>query len=262
MDTQERKISDALSSLMQGRPIQKPENIPLSPKVAPVFADSKDEKNGISLLVGMTYHSISGNVKDRDILIRRIMKSNGEYYIVGVAMDIRAPRLIKVAHIQEIRDVISGRVYQNPYDFLAQKFGVVNTVAPVEQKKKNEFSTVVDRTGHEMTVLMYLIAIDSKRDKRERDVVFQFVKNKTQDLTYDDDELTDYLNSLAPDEECFLTSFKEILKQSYESIQQFVETMIDVIMSDGVIDPRERTFLGKVLALLDKQGFNIELPEL
>lgn len=261
MENQAQNLSDAVASLMQGRPTQKTQNIPMSPKVAPIFSQSQDKNTAVSLLVGMTYQSLSENIKNRDILIRRILKSKGEYYIEGVAMDIRAPRLIKVSHIKEIRDAVSGRVYQNPFEFLSGKFGITDDKksTPASQPQ-SDFSKVVERTGHEMTVLMYLIAIDGSRDKRERDKAFAYIKSRTTDLNYDENELMDYLISLAPDEECFRIALEKILKLDVGIVQKLLETILDIIMADGKIDKRERVFLSLLMGTLEQEGYDISLP--
>ena len=106
----------AVSASAQTTPV--PENIRTT------LTQGKEDAAGISLLVSMSYKSLAGNLKDRDILIRRIIHSKGDLYIDGVAMDIRAPRLIKVGHISEIRDISSGRVYDNPYEFIQNRLGV------------------------------------------------------------------------------------------------------------------------------------------
>ena len=247
---------------------------PLTPAAVPpppppqtvqtIMGSSQEARSGISILVSMSYESISGNLHSRDVLIRRVIHAKGEYYIDGVAMDKYAPRLIKVSHIRGIRDISSGKVYYNPYEFIQNRLGVQMTL-PAQQaqsipKPADQFAQVIERTGHEMTVLMYLVAVDGVRQTRERDKVFQYVKSRTKDLTYADQELTDYLISLAPDEESFRASLAAVLGQSEEVVQGFIETVLDVIMADGRVDPKERAFLLKIMELLEKEGYNISLP--
>jgi len=231
-----------------------------------VVNNSKEAGTGISLLVSMTYQSLSGNMRSRDILIRRIIQAKGDYYIDGVAMDKYAPRLIKFSHIRGIRDVSSGKVYYNPYEFAQNRLGVKVTLPQVEEKQPeplsppNDFTKVIERTGHEMTALMYLVAIDGQRDKTEREKVFEYVKSRTTDLKYDDRELSDYLISLAPDKECFEAALSKALTQDQTVVQGFVEAILDVIMADGKVDPRERDFLINILDLLEKEGYDISVP--
>ena len=60
---------------------------------------TREKDSGYALLANIIYRSISGNEKDRDFLIRRVIHSKNDMFIDGMAMDIRAPRLVKVSEI-------------------------------------------------------------------------------------------------------------------------------------------------------------------
>lgn len=245
----------AVSASAQTTPV--PENIRTT------LTQGKEDAAGISLLVSMSYKSLAGNLKDRDILIRRIIHSKGDLYIDGVAMDIRAPRLIKVGHISEIRDISSGRVYDNPYEFIQNRLGVTvrdKVSAAAVPCAKDDFAKAIERVGQEVTVLMYLVAIDGTRDKSERQKVFEYAKSRTADLTYNDQELNDYIISLAPDEECFSMALAKSLAKDQSTVQGLVEAMLNVIMADGRVDDKERSFLIRIMDLLEQDGYEISLP--
>jgi len=271
MDIKVQQLQEAVALLNQGRQpaLQTVPTPPPPPAVAQVMTQFNELNSGISVLVSMSYQSISGNKKDRDILIRRVIHSQGAYYIDGVAMDIRAPRLIKVANISSIRDIGSGKVYTDPYAFLRERLGVsvasphtsetlagMPTLAPA---KKNEFPKVLERCAHEMTVLMYLVAIDGVRRKSERDRVIRYVQARTTDLQYDVKDLNEYLISLAPDEESFTAALARVLAKDKAVVQPFVETILDVIMADGHVDDKERAFLIRIMDLLEQDGYDIDL---
>jgi len=262
MDEKVKSIHEAIALLNSGKIFsQRTPTPPPPPKIQNVIQSSEEKNAGISLLVSMTYQSLSGNMKKRDILIRRVIQNKNEIYLDGVAMDIRAPRLIKVANIREIQDVTSGRTYDNPLEFIQSRLGVPLKQEPEEpQKQKNEIGAVIERVGHEMTALMYLVAIDGHRDKVEREKVFQYVKSRTTDLSYSDDDLNEYLISLAPDEECFADALERVLKKDQNTVQHFVEAILDIIMADGKVDDKERSFLIKIMDLLEQDGYDISLP--
>ncbi|MBQ7413454.1 MAG: TerB family tellurite resistance protein [Alphaproteobacteria bacterium] len=263
MNIKAENINEAIALLNQNRVAPSPIAAPPPPSIQKITTDSKEKNAGISLLVFMIYQSLSGNLKQRDILIRRVIQSHGELYIDGIAMDKRVPRLIKASSIREIRDISSGRIYTNPYDFIQNRLSVAvdqNKLSPQAQAQPNDFVRVIERTGAEMTALMYLVAIDGHRDKVEREKVFQYVKSRTTDLTYDDSELSDYLISLAPDQECFATALTKVLSQTQEIIQKFIEAVLDVITADGQIDKREKDFLVRIMDFLEEEGYNIVVP--
>ena len=260
MNIKAENLSEAIAVLNQNRTniiTTKPVS-EISQSAKGVIDNAQEKRTGISVLVSMTYQSLSGNIKNRDVLIRRIINSKGEFYIDGVALDIRAPRLIKLSCVSEIRDTVSGHIYTNPKEFVQKHLGVSTENKPIPEK--DGFETLIDRTGSEMTVLMYLVAIDGKRDKTERQKVFDYIKSRTADLSYEDDRLNDYLISLAPDEECFSTALASVLSKEQSVVQPFVETIMDIIMADGQVDNRERAFLIRIMDLLEQDGYDIRLP--
>jgi len=265
MDVKAKSLHEAIALLNQGRnlPMSDVKNTPPPPAVAGIVGQAQEANTGISLLVTLKYQSLSGNLKERDILIRRVIRNKTELYLDGVAMDIRAPRLIQVSRIREIRDITTGRIYTNPFEFVETRLGVHpvgQSAAATPAQKKNDFAQVIERTGHEMTVLMYLVAIDGKRDKSERDTVFKYIRSRTPDLTYPDSDLEEYLISLAPDTESFTAALGQVLKEEKSVVQLFVEAILDVIMVDGRVDDRERSFLVRLMSILEQDGYEITLP--
>ena len=261
MDAKAKSLHEAIALLNQGRQMPLVDSkTPPPPSIKGIMDTSHEANTGISLLVTIKYRSLSGHLKDRDILIRRVIQSKTDLYLDGVAMDIRAPRLIKVSQILEVRDITTGRIYQNPFEFVENRLGITLPQNSVKKEPKNDFSKLIERTAQEMSVLMYLVAIDGKRDKKEREVVFNYIKSRTTDLTYSDSDLEDYLISLAPDTESFSAALGEILKKENSVVQRFIETILDVIMVDGKIDPRERSFLIRQMDVLEQDGYEITLP--
>lgn len=213
---------------------------------------------GVSMLVGITYKSISGNYKDRDFLIRRVIQGKNEIYIDGLATDIRAPRLVKVSQIDQIRDIGSGRIYDNAYRFLQDKLGI--TVADdILPEKLSEFAKVIEQMYNEITVLMYVVAIDGIREKTERNTVAKYVRAQTPNLNYTDTELDEYLISIAPDAPSAGMAFQKVLAKDKSVLQPFIEALINVIMANGDVNPKEQAFLAKVMDLLESQGFKFDL---
>lgn len=206
---------------------------------------TREKDSGYALLANIIYRSISGNEKDRDFLIRRVIHSKNDMFIDGMAMDIRAPRLVKVSEIKQIRDIGTGRIYDNAYKFLQDRLGVhvKNEILP---EKLNTFGELVKRMHNEIAVLMYVVALDGIREKSERMAVMKYVKEHTKDLQYTDEELNDYLISVAPDAESAGMAFQRILRKDRQTIQDFISALISVIMANGKADDKERVFLAKV----------------
>lgn len=235
---------------------------PPPPLVAEHLNSGHEQAAGASILVEMTYKSLSGNMKKRDILIRRVINSKGELYINGLATDIKAPRLIKVSNIVQIHDVGTGRFYDNPFEFVQQKLGV-----SVDDKKDSaqsvphsDFEKVIERTAPAMTVMMYLSGLDGERSPAERQKIVDHVRARTKDLHYTDQELNDYLISLAPDYESFKLALQRVISKDKSVIQLVVEGILSVITADDKVDEKERAVLSQIMSLLEQEGFEFHLP--
>lgn len=220
----------------------------------------QDQRVGISILVSMSYKTPTETIKDRDILIRKVVHSHGDFFINGLAMDIKAPRLIKVKDITEIRDLTTGRIYQNPTEFIEQKLGIPLVADTQQATAKSDFQRVIERTGPAMTVLTYLSGLDGMRRPDERKKIMEHVRSRTTDLNYTDDEINDYLVSLAPDLESFKMALQQILSKDKSVVQSVVQSMLDVVTVDNKIADRERAFISRIIGLLEKEGFEFNLP--
>ncbi len=249
-------------------------NVPQPPVLSPkaivqTMNESAEHAGGLSVLVNLSYQSLSGNYKDRDILIRRVIHNRNEYYLDGFALDIQAPRLIKISQITTIRDVTSGRVYANPYLFLRDRFGMEMQSMPLgheteettsQQPVLTDFARVIQETGPEMTILMFLVAVDGKRQPDERQRVLEYVKYRTPHLNYSDEELNEYLISLAPDEDSCTMALHYVIEKGKSIIQDFLEAMVDIISMDGTINIREKAFLARTIDLLEQEGYTFSMP--
>ena len=268
MTTTTTDVLQALQDLSAGKgiiPTSSPMEEPLSSQTEvadthTIVQNGHETRVGVSMLVGMTYKSADGSQKERDFLIRRVIQGKNEIYIDGLATDIRAPRLIKVSQIIHIHDIGTGRVYDNAYKFLQDKLGiyVADDILP---ETLPTFAEVIERLHNEITVLMYVVAIDGIREKTERNTVAQYVRSQTQDLTYTDTQLDEYLISIAPDATSAGMAFQKVLAKDKSVLQPFMEALINVITANGEVDPKEQAFLAKVMDLLDAQGvkFNFGL---
>lgn len=255
----ELEVLKALQDLSSGKGVNILPDTTVSPATLSTdIKNAHETRVGVSMLVGITYKSTDGSIKERDFLIRRIVQVKKDAYIDGIAVDVKAPRLIKASQIIKIDDIGTGRKYDNPYKFLQDKLGISIT-DDILPEQLPTFATVIERMHNEITVLMYVVAIDGIREKTERKVVADYVRSQTPDLTYSDDELDDYLISIAPDATSAGMAFQRILSKDKTVLQPFVEALINVIMANGTADEKERIFLAKVLDLLENKGFRFDL---
>ncbi len=236
----------------------------LSPQaIAQTVKESAEHAGGLSVLVTISYQSLSGHYKGRDVLIRRVIHNKNEYYLDGFALDIQAPRLIKISQISAIHDVTSGLDYDNPYVFLKNRFGLemaTSNETETQTPHLTDFARVIQETGPEMTVLMYLVAIDGRRKPAERNLVLEYVKKRTPHLTYNESDLNEYIISLAPDEEACTMALHYVIERGKEVIESFLSVMLDIITADNDVNLHEKAFLARTIDILEQEGYTFTLP--
>lgn len=222
--------------------------------------NSDEERAGISVLALIGYKSLTGHIKNREFLIRRVIQNQNDYYLDGLAMDIHMPRLIRVKQISFIQENSTGKIYSNPFKFLQQVLGIdVNN--SIFDEEMSDFAKAIQETGNELTVLMYLVAVDRIRSAVERKKVLAYVRRRVPYLDYDEEKMNDYLISLAPDDDSFSMAFHQILKKGIIVIQPLIETILDIILADGQVHVKERALLARLIDLLKQDGYQFQLPE-
>lgn len=261
MEIKQQDILDTIKSLkgVENNAISATDPAAIPNVVRETLQKSNESTSGVSIKAIISYESLSGHIKNREFLIRRIIKNKDEYFIDGLALDIDAPRLIRVSQISYIMDPVSEYTYSDPYQFIQNVLGV-----DVEDyylpEPMSDFAKAIKEVGNEITVLMYLVAIDGVRRPEERERVLAYVKRRIPYLKYDETQMNDYLISLAPDDDSFSMAFHRVLKKGKLVIQPMLETVLDIIMADGVIHTKEKAFLARLIDLLRQDGYEIDLP--
>ena len=261
---------------LTGENIQDLEKAHQQPVANPEVRKHLQSKNvlasGISVLAEVDYTSLSGNAQHRDVVIRRVMKSGKDIFIDAFCLGIKAPRLIKMASIQKIKDKKSGQEFTNPAEFFENVLGVdmaekpqkgfdlnsIQTPLQASNSSRGELKTAIARTRNEITALMFISGVDGNRDHIEFEQIAQYVHRRCPDLVFKDEDLYQYLNMLYPDQESFYQSMERILGNEGWVVKLFLEHMIHLISSDGKIDEKERIFLAEVMTILKNEGFVIK----
>lgn len=228
--------------------------------VQDTLSSSTEIHAGISVKAKITYESLSLNLKKRDFLIRRIIKNKDDYFIDGIALDIKAPRLVRVSQISCVEDISTGKMYGDAYVFLQNVLGidVDDSYLP---EPMSDFAKAIRETSHEITVLMYLVGVDGSAASKERQWVLKHVRSRVPYLVYNDVEMNDYLVSLMPDSDSFSTAFHYILRKGKEVVEPLFQSILNVITADGEIHEREKAFLARIIDWLKQDGYQIDIQE-
>jgi len=68
-----------------------------------------------------------------------------------------------------------------------------------------------------------------------------------------------YISRLFPDEQSFYEAVEVIVKYPHEDLQLFVETFLQLVLSDSVIHDNERELLAELLYLSRLQGAELNI---
>ena len=216
------------------------------------------------------YTSLSGKDQQREVIIRRLLKSGPHLFMEAFCPSIKEPRLIKVDQIISIEDVVSHYVDNDPFHFIEYRLGISlappeqpqQQIQPSEQEKdfalNGELFTAMRLTRAEMTALMFFARADRELLPEEVDVVIDYVHRRCPHLTFKDADLRNYLMTLVPDPDSFNVAIHQIVQKEPWILQMFIENMMTLIARDQKIAPEESELAQQVIAQVEKQGFEIE----
>ena len=222
---------------------------------------------GLSVRVLLKYASLSGEVKERQVVLRRIFKNRDEIFIDALCLDINEPRLIKFKSIVHIIDVNTKTFYPNPENFFEKVLGIDldESKKPVKKKEvkaldkssllNGELKTAINLTRYEITALLFVAGIDGHRDASEFRTILDYVHKRCANLTFNDLDLLNYMRLYYPDGQSFYYALERILGQEGWVVKMFVEKLMSLITADGKVHEKEKLFLADFLAVLDEEGF-------
>lgn len=227
--------------------------------------------DAISVHASVHYTSLSGKDQQREVIIRRLLRSGSHLFMEAFCPIINEPRLIKVDQIISIEDIAAHYVDNDPIHFIEHRLGISLSPAqtqPLEQPQPSpqekefemngELFTAMRLTRAEMTALMFFARADRELLPEEVDVVIDYVHRRCPHLTFKDADLKNYLVTLVPDPESFNIAIRQIVQKEPWILQMFIENMMTLIARDQKITPEESELAQQVIALVEKQGFEIE----
>ena len=227
---------------------------------------------GLSSKATINYISLSGEEKERNIIIRRIFKSGKNFMIDALCLDINAPRLIKSQNIQKLIDIQSNKTYTDILSFFDEVLEMdvpgdknakqedthsknVSEYSFNSSLKHGELKTAINRTRHEITALLFVSCLDGEKHIDEMQKVVDYVRWRCPDLTIDNQELMHYLENNCPDVQSFYFSLERILGKEGWIVKMFLEKLMELIVSDGNTADKEKLFLADFIRILEEEGF-------
>lgn len=215
---------------------------------------------GISARVLMKYYSLSGELKERQVVLRRIFKNKSEIFIDAFCLDINEPRLIKLKNVLQVVDINTKTLYANPENFFEDVLGIdlkekEKTHLEASSLSKGELKTAINLTRYEITALLFIAGVDNQRDDEELKTIVDYVHTRCPNLTFNDKDLMDYLHLYYPDSQSFYFALERILGQEGWIVKMFIEKLKSLIVADGKVHEKEKLFFADFLAVLEEEGF-------
>ena len=210
----------------------------------------------LSVAVGIIYYDETGGLVDRLITVRRIFGRNGDVLIDAFCHDIEAPRMILLSKAVRLYDIKTLFAYADPTSFLLHDIG---GYAPDETFKDNGFIKALSIVRYDLAALAYLAKADADKSDMENRLIFKYVKRRCASVFFDEQQMMGYISRLFPDEQSFYEAVDVIVKYPQEDLQLFVETFLQLVLSDSVIHDNERELLAELLYVLRRQGVELNI---
>lgn len=210
----------------------------------------------LSAAVGIIYYDETGGLVDRLITVRRIFGRKGDILIDAFCHDIEAPRMIFLSKAVRLYDIKTLLPYQYPAQFLLRDIG---GYAADDSFKDNGFIQAMTLVRYDLAALAYLAKADADKSELENKLIFEYVKKRCRTVSFDEDQMMRYISRLFPDEQSFYEAVEVIVKYPHEDLQLFVETFLQLVLSDSVIHDNERELLAELLYLSRLQGAELNI---
>lgn len=210
----------------------------------------------LSVAVGIIYYDETGGLVDRLITVRRIFGRKGDILIDAFCHDIEAPRMIFLSKAVRLYDIKTLLPYAYPAQFLLQDIG---GYAPDESFRDNGFIAAMTLVRYDLAALAYLAKADADKSDLENKLIFEYVKKRCRTVSFDEEQMMRYISRLFPDEQSFYEAVEVIVKYPHEDLQLFVETFLQLVLSDSVIHDNERELLAELLYLSRLQGAELNI---
>lgn len=210
----------------------------------------------LSVAVGIIYWDDMDRLVDRVVTIRRLFRRQGDILIDAFCHDLSAPRLIFFSRVVRLYDLKTFQTYEDPREFL------LYSVAGVSRgggRREDAFVAALSEVRYDLAALAFVARADSEKSDAENRLIFEYVKERCAHIPFDEKEMFSYISMLYPDEQSFYEAVDVIVKQSHNVLYPFVETFLQLILSDGVIHDNERELLAELLYILRLEGIELNI---
>lgn len=208
----------------------------------------------LSVAVGFIYWDEDGQLVDRIITVRRLFLRQGDILIDAFCHDISAPRLIPFSKGVRLYSLKTMAAYDNPRDFLLYH---IAGLSGSDQFDSVGFAQALSVVRYELAALAFVAKSDSNKSDAENELMAAYVLQRCPTITFDENEMLDYISMLVPDEQSFFEAIEIVVKQPKDVVYLFVHTFMQMLLSDGILHENECELLAELLYLLQLEGIEL-----
>ncbi len=219
--------------------------------------EEEELAHAVSARVGVSYLDNSGDVENKDIIIRRVIHKNNDLIIEAFDESAKEARIFFASIIQKIIELSTQEEFDNPKDFLSLYMGIrdVNNLTD----KASDFDTVISTVRSEVTALVFLASVDGHYMEAQKKMILQYIQERSKNIPINLDEVLMYLNRLHPDMDSFFSAIDDLSSQSSAVIQLFLECFVKLIYADNIVDSKEKIALSELLDTFKEDGLDIKI---
>lgn len=190
------------------------------------------------LVYHLCYRDSEGVASERIVTLSRIELAEDDVRLWCYCHLRRGPRLFVAHHIDQVFDVTTGEVHEDPVTFFETH--------PLLTSPPDPEAMAIKICKHEINLLTVLGAADGLFDADEQDHLVIHIWDRCPELTLDEDRLRRRLALFAPTELTFRNSLEQIARFKRGDPTRLIRTMRKIIDADGRVHPNEMAFAAEV----------------
>lgn len=222
----------------------------------PDNAPDETVATALSVAVGIIYWDDENMLVDRVITIRRLFRRSGDILIDAFCHDLGAPRLVFFSRVVRLYDLRTMQAFDDPKTFLLNR---IVGISSLKGGKTASYITALSEIRYDLAALAFVARADSEKSDVENQIIYKYVEERCAGIPFDTEEMKEYVSMLYPDEQSFYEAVDVIIKQPHNVLYPFVETFLQLILSDGVIHDNERELLAELLYILRLEGIELNI---
>jgi len=190
------------------------------------------EAISLNTLFLIEYIDAKNNISKRRITIKKLVETKNDYLLYSYCHERKSIRSFKLSRIQELVDIETGEIIENPENFIKER--IINE-SPLANLTKQ-----IQQHYHELNLMVYMGRVDGYLHPREREIILNYL-DKNSDNLLDFSIIDDEIRRMNCDSIQFRESLQVVSLQPNR--QSIYNLLIEIAYSDNILDPLEEGIL-------------------